>query len=88
MTSLSQADSPRALVRNVSQQFAGRPTFEQAVHDMLEQAIKARYPSLTLDLSKTQLACPGTDTPTWRFQPFSPMVLDYLAHGTPVDLGS
>jgi hypothetical protein len=88
MTSLSQADSPRALVRNVSQQFAGRPTFEQAVHDMLEQAIKARYPSLTLDLSKTQLACPGTDTPTWRFQPFMPLVLDYLAHGTPVDLGS
>jgi hypothetical protein len=88
MTSPSPADNPRALVRNVSQQFADRPTFKQAVHDMLEQAIKARYPSLTLDLSKTQLVCPGTDTPDWRFRPFMPLVLDYLACGTPVELGS
>ncbi|AOS42649.1 hypothetical protein A0U95_28980 [Pseudomonas brassicacearum] len=85
MTSPSPADSPSALAQTVSQSFADRPTFEQVAQQMLQQAIKARYPSLTIDLAKTQLATPNAITRGWHFQPFMPRVLEYLALGTSVD---
>ena len=85
MTSPSPADSPSALAQTVSQSFADRPTFEHVAQQMLEQAIKARYPSLAIDLAKTQLATPAAITRGWRFRPFMPLVLEYLALGTPVD---
>ncbi len=76
MTSPSPADSPSALAQTVSQSFADRPTFEQVAQQMLQQAIKARYPSLTIDLAKTQLATPNAITRGWHFQPFMPRVLE------------
>ncbi|WP_447801014.1 dermonecrotic toxin domain-containing protein [Pseudomonas kilonensis] len=88
MTSPTPADTPSALAQNVSQQFASRPTFEQVAQQMLEQAIAAKYPSLTVDLSKTQLATPNAAARAWNFQPFMPLVLDYLALDTPVDFSS
>ncbi|WP_214512728.1 dermonecrotic toxin domain-containing protein [Pseudomonas brassicacearum] len=88
MTSPTPADTPSALAQNVSQQFASRPTFEQLAQQMLEQAITAKYPSLTIDLSKTQLATPNAAVRAWNFQPFMPLVLDYLALDTPVDFSS
>ncbi|MGO4323590.1 dermonecrotic toxin domain-containing protein [Pseudomonas sp. KB_12] len=88
MTSPTPADTPSALAQNISQQFASRPTFEQVAQQMLEQAITAKYPSLTIDLSKTQLATPNAAARAWNFQPFMPLVLDYLALDTPVDFSS
>ncbi|WP_024619296.1 dermonecrotic toxin domain-containing protein [Pseudomonas kilonensis] len=88
MTSPTPADTPSELAQNVSQQFASRPTFEQVAQQMLEQAITAKYPSLTIDLSKTQLATPNAAARAWNFQPFMPLVLDYLALDTPVDFSS
>ena len=88
MTSLSPADSVSALEENRSQPFADRPTFEQVVQHMLEQALKEKYPELAIDLSKTRLAVPNAAAKGWNFQPFMPLVLDYLALGTPVDFSS
>ncbi|MFW9268958.1 dermonecrotic toxin domain-containing protein [Pseudomonas sp. NR3] len=85
MTSLSPTDSVTALEENSSQPFADRPTFEQVVQHMLEQALKEKYPELTIDLSKTRLAVPDAAAKGWNFQPFMPLVLDYLALGTPID---
>lgn len=85
MTSPSPADTTSALTQSVSLQFANRPTFEQVAQDMLEQAIKEKYPTLTIDLSKTQLATPDATATGYILQPFMPRVLEYLALGTPVD---
>jgi hypothetical protein len=85
MTSLSPADSVSAHEDSSSQPFADRPTFEQVVQQMLEQALKEKYPELAIDLSKTRLAVPDAAAKGWSFQPFMPLVLDYLALGTPVD---
>ncbi|WP_260961347.1 hypothetical protein [Pseudomonas citri] len=84
MTSPSPADSPSALAQSVSLQFADRPTFEQFVSRMLEQAITEKYPSLTFDLSKTRLATPDEASSGYRLEPFMSRVLDYLALGIPV----
>jgi hypothetical protein len=88
MTSPSPADTAPALAQSVSQQFADRPTFEQVAQNMLEQAIKEKYPSLTIDLSKTQLATPDAAASGYTLQPFMRRVLEYLALGTPVDFRS
>jgi hypothetical protein len=88
MTSLSAAESAPTFEQNVSQQFSGRPTFERLTQQMLEQAIKARYPSLVIDLARTHLAMPDAAAQGWSFKPFMPLVLDYLALGTPLDFSS
>ncbi|MBO1539472.1 DUF6543 domain-containing protein [Pseudomonas sp. OA65] len=88
MTSPSHAESVPTFEQNVSQQFAGRPTFEQIAQQMLEQAIKARYPSLIIDLARTHLAMPDAAAKGWSFKPFMTSVLEYLAFGTPVDFSS
>ncbi|MBO1539474.1 DUF6543 domain-containing protein [Pseudomonas sp. OA65] len=88
MTSPTPADSPATFTQTVSQQFANRPTFEYIAQQMLEKAIKAAYPTLTIDLSTVQLAMPDSATIGWAAQPFMPLVLDYLALGTPVDFSS
>lgn len=88
MTSPSPTGGPSALAQNVSQPFADRPTFEQVAQRLLEQAINTKYPTLNIDLSKTQLASPDMNARTWHFQPFMPRVLDYLALGTPIDFSS
>jgi hypothetical protein len=88
MTLSSPAGSPSELAQDISQPFTDRPTFAQVAQQTLEQAIKAKYPSLDIDLSKTQLAVPDATARGWRFQPFMPLVLDYLALGTPIDFSS
>ncbi|MBC3365521.1 DUF6543 domain-containing protein [Pseudomonas sp. SWRI154] len=88
MTSASPTDRPSALAERVSQQFAGRPTFEQVAQTMLELTLKEKYPTLDIDLSKTQLATPDATGKAWIARPFMPLVLDYLALGTPVDFSS
>ena len=88
MTSPSPAASVPTFEQNVSQQFAGRPTFERLTQQMLEQAIKASYPSLAIDLARTHLAMPDAAAQGWSFKPFMPLVLDYLALGTPLDFSS
>ncbi|MET3455983.1 dermonecrotic toxin domain-containing protein [Pseudomonas kilonensis] len=85
MTALPTADTAAALAQRVRLQFASRPTFEQVAQRMLEQALKDKYPWLTLDLAKTQLATPDVVGRGWHFQPFMPQVLDYLASDTPMD---
>ncbi|MCL6702447.1 DUF6543 domain-containing protein [Pseudomonas sp. T1.Ur] len=47
--------------------------------------MKERYPSLTIDLSKTRLATPEATANSYRFQSLMGLVLDYLALGKPVD---
>ncbi|WP_431081547.1 dermonecrotic toxin domain-containing protein [Pseudomonas thivervalensis] len=86
MTALPTADTAAALAQRVSLQFASRPTFEQVAQRMLAQALKEKYPWLTLDLAKTQLATPDVVGRGWHFQSFMAWVLDYLALGTPLDL--
>ncbi|CAH0146595.1 dermonecrotic toxin domain-containing protein [Pseudomonas brassicacearum] len=85
MTSPSPADSPCAFSQNISQRFAGRPTFEQVAQQTLQQAIQKKFPTLNIDLSKTKLATPDVAARGWRFQPFMRLVLDYLSLGTPLD---
>ncbi|WP_431481115.1 dermonecrotic toxin domain-containing protein [Pseudomonas thivervalensis] len=86
MTALPTADTAAALAQRVSLQFASRPTFEQVVQRVLEQALKEKYPWLSIDLAKTQLATPDGVGRGWHFQPFMAWVLEYLALGTPLDL--
>lgn len=86
MTALPTADTAAALAQRVRLQFASRPTFEQVAQRMLEQALKDKYPWLTLDLAKTQLATPDVVGRGWHFQSFMAWVLNYLALGTPLDL--
>ncbi|WVV47057.1 hypothetical protein THH46_18495 [Pseudomonas sp. NA13] len=81
----SPADSHCAFSQNVSQRFAGRPTFEQVAQKALQQAIQKRFPTSNIDLSKTKLATPDVAARRWRFQPFMRLVLDYLSLGTPLD---
>ncbi|WP_420233213.1 dermonecrotic toxin domain-containing protein [Pseudomonas sp. ABY48] len=85
MTSPSPADSHCTFSQNVSQQFAGRPTFEQVARQALQQAIQKKFPTLNIDLSKTKLAIPDTASRSWNFQPFMRVVLNYLSLGTPLD---
>ena len=87
MTSLNSAGSPATFAQTISQQFAERPTFESVARRMLEDALKARYPSLAIDLSTLQLAMPQ-DSGSWVAQPFMALVLEYLALGTPVDFST
>ncbi|MCL6702448.1 DUF6543 domain-containing protein [Pseudomonas sp. T1.Ur] len=87
MTSSSTADGPSAFAEKVSQAFASRPAFEQVAQQMFEHALKERYPSLcALDFSNLRVATP-TDSRSWGFALLMPRLLDYLALGTPVDLG-
>lgn len=88
MTSPSQAESVCIFEGDVSRQFSDRPTFERLTQQMLEQAIKARYPSLVIDLARTHLAMPDAVGQGWSFKPFMPLVLDYLALGTPINFSS
>lgn len=86
MTSPSPAVITSAQAQIVSAQFASRPTFEQVAQTMLEQAIHEKYPSLNIDLSKTQLVTQQQGSKPWTVQPFMRRVLDYLALGLPLEL--
>ena len=69
----------------VRAQFASRPTLQDVTQQMLGDAITEKYPSLRLDLSRVRLATPRPGG-GWELSMLMPLVLDYLANGTPIDL--
>jgi len=70
---------PHSIAHAVSARFADRPTLDSVIRQQLATAIGARYPSLSLDLSRTRLARPQRRG--WLLQPFMPVVHDALASG-------
>jgi hypothetical protein len=87
MASPSPAGNASTQAQTVSLQFDGRPTFEQVVLSVFEQAIKGKYGwrMLNLNLSKVVLATPDKTSDGWTTVPFMTLVLDYLTTGTPID---
>lgn len=78
--------NPHALpTQALHAQFASRPRLDTVARQLLTDLIKKRYPTLEIDLSRTQLATPAP-TPGWTLSPFMPRVLDFLATGTEIDL--
>ena len=69
----------------VRAQFASRPTLQDVTQQMLGDAITEKYPSLRLDLPHVRLATPRPGG-GWELSMLMPLVLDYLANGTPIDL--
>lgn len=69
----------------VRDQFASRPTLESVTRQTLTASIVQRYPSLTIDLSRTLLATPMAQG-GWELPPLMPLVMDYLANNTALDL--
>lgn len=78
-----QTLSPSSIAHAVSAHFADRPALETVIRQQLATAIGDKYPTLTLDLSRTQLARPQRRG--WLLQPFMPVVHDALASGVPLD---
>ncbi|MCS4251431.1 hypothetical protein [Pseudomonas sp. BIGb0164] len=71
---------PNPSAAAVSAQFANRPSLAAVARQLLATSIAQAYPSLTLDLQRTQLATPLASG--WKLEPFMPVVLEYLAKGT------
>ena len=69
----------------VRAQFANAPSLESVTRQVLAAAIAQRYPSLTIDLERTQLAVPQPQG-GWELQHFMSRVFDYLGRGTELDL--
>ncbi len=69
----------------VSTQFASRPTLDTVTRQLLTELIRQRYPTLVIDLSRTQLAIPHP-TGGWTLHPLMARVLEFLATGTALDL--
>ncbi|AIG00834.1 Uncharacterised protein [Pseudomonas fluorescens] len=78
-----QNPTPSSIAHAVSARFADRPTLETVIRQQLASAIRARYPTLTLDLSRTHLARPQRRS--WLLQPLMPVVQDALASGKALD---
>lgn len=68
----------------VKAQFDNPPDLEALVRSMLSGALGENYPTLIIDLQRTQLAVPRL-TIGWDLQPFMPTVLAYLGSGTELD---
>ena len=75
--------TPSSIAHAVSARFADRPALETVIRQQLAAAIGARYPTLTIDLSRTRLARPQRRS--WLLQPFMPVVQDALASGIALD---
>lgn len=73
---------PESAVRG---QFANPPSLESVTRKILAAAITHEYPTLTIDLERTQLAVPKVSG-GWILQPFMPRVLAYLGNSTELDL--
>lgn len=78
-----QTLTPSSIAHAVSAQFADRPTLETVIRQQLASAIGAKYPTLTIDLSRTRLARPQRRS--WLLQPFMAVVQDALASGIALD---
>lgn len=70
----------------VSAQFDSRPTLATVARQLFAALIAQDYPTLSIDLDRTQLATPH-DT-GWTFQPLMPRVLDFLASGAMPDFSA
>ena len=68
----------------VRAQFAGSPTLESVTRKLLADAIAQRYPSLVIDLNRTQLATPRPEG-GWEIEPFMAKVMSFLGSGTDLD---
>ncbi|MGA9705749.1 hypothetical protein [Pseudomonas sp.] len=73
------------LAQAVSLQFNSRPSLASVARQMLADAIKARYPTLLIDLQLTRLASPQAGG-GWALRPLMDHVLDYLASGVTLNL--
>lgn len=69
----------------VAVQFASRPTLDTVTRQHLTALIKQRYPTLSIDLSRTQVATPHPDG-GWTLRPLMPAVLSFLGSGADLDL--
>ena len=68
----------------VKAQFDNPPDLETLVRSMLNGALVEKYPTLIINLQRTQLAVPRL-TVGWDLEPFMPTVLAYLGSGTELD---
>lgn len=68
----------------VKAQFDNPPDLETLVRSMLNGALVEKYPTLIINLQRTQLAVPRL-TVGWDLEPFMPTVLAYLGSGTGLD---
>jgi hypothetical protein len=73
------------LAQAVSSQFASRPTLDTVARQLLAELIRQRYPTLVIDLSRTQLAIPYLGG-GWTLHPLIPRVLEFFASGAELDL--
>ena len=86
MSTASSTTTPLSPLENaVRSQFSNPPSLESVTRKMLAAAIEHEYPSLTIDLERTQLAVPQVGG-GWILQPLMPRVLDYLGSSTELDL--
>lgn len=84
-TTLLPISLSNAPAQAVALRFAGRPTLRQIVGHVLAASILEQYPSLPLDPQVTRLAVPNR-TGGWDFILLIDVALDFLAHGTRLDL--
>ncbi|MCT4500975.1 hypothetical protein N0U25_24565 [Pseudomonas sivasensis] len=77
--------SPPLTVQAVSRQFATRPSLMPLIQTLLGNALRERYPSLSIDLALTHLAIPQA-TKGWTFQPLMDVIFNYLAGIGPLEL--
>lgn len=80
------AATERPLLAAVSRHFAERPALASVARQLLSVSIAQAFPTLSIDLRRTQLATPAAGG-GWTLRPFMSQVLDYLANGTAVQLG-
>lgn len=88
MTTSLPVENDSAFLQRIRLQFSDRPNFEEVVKELLELAILEKYPSLAVDFSKLMLATPDATAKRYHLRPFMPLVLDYLALGTPIDFAA
>ncbi len=73
------------LARAVARQFTGRPTLRQVVDQHVHERLLEQFPSLVLDMSSVKLAVPNQRR-GWDLRRLSDVILDYLGHGTPLNM--
>ncbi|MBO0494079.1 hypothetical protein [Pseudomonas sp. Marseille-Q1929] len=81
---LSPSLAGQPLTGAVNTQFASRPTLDAVVQQLLTTEIARIYPSLTINLARTQLLTPMSRG-RWYPQHLMTLILDFLANGTPLD---
>lgn len=78
-----QTSNASTTAHAVSARFADRPPLEVVIRQQLAMAIAQKYPTLTIDLTRTRLARPQGRG--WLFQPLMDVVHDTLVSGVALD---